>query len=44
MDSNFLQALACYENVEILGQLLPEFYGIKWLKKATDSKGMMFGR
>lgn len=41
VQANFMQALACYENVEILSKLLPEFYEIKWLKKATDSKGMM---
>ena len=44
MDASICQALACYENVEILGKLLPEFYDIKWLKKVTDTKGMMCGR
>lgn len=44
IESNMQQAIACYDNIEILSKLMPEFYDLAWHKKVTDVKGFMYGK
>jgi hypothetical protein len=44
IEAGFTQTLCCYDNIEVLDKLMPEFYDLKWLKKVTDAKGMMYGK
>lgn len=44
VDAPFTHTLACYDNLEILHTLMPEFYDLAWLRKITDTKGCMYGK
>jgi hypothetical protein len=43
-NANVTKVLACYDNLELLDKLMPEFYDLEWKKKVTDVKGMMYGK
>ena len=36
--------IACYDNLEICEQLLPDFYGLKVLKRVTDVKAVTYAK
>jgi hypothetical protein len=44
IETNLAFPVACFDNFEIMDKLMPEFYDLKWLKKITDVKGMMYGK
>lgn len=44
VNANIGKVLACYDNLELLDKLMPEFYDLEWKKKVTDVKGMMYGK
>jgi len=44
VNANIGKVLACYDNLELLDKLMPEFYDLEWKKKVTDCKGMMYGK
>jgi hypothetical protein len=39
-----MQVVACYDNMDVLNALMPEFYDLDWLMKTTDTKGLMYGK
>jgi hypothetical protein len=43
-ESTIPQLIACWDNMEILRTLIPEFYDLEWKKKVTDLKGTMYGK
>ena len=43
-DANIMQVVACYDNMQVLNALMPEFYDLQWLMKTTDTKGLMYGK
>jgi len=38
------ETVACYDNIEILDSLMPEFYDLEWKTKVTDIKGLCYGK
>ena len=44
VDAPWDYALACYDNLEVLAILMPEFYDLKFIKKITDIKGCLTGK
>ena len=44
IDADITRVVACYDNFEIIGgNLMKEFYDLRWEKKVTDIKGVMYG-
>ena len=44
VEASLTHTLCCYDNLEVLDKLMPEFYDLEWMKKVTDTKGMMYGK
>lgn len=44
VEASLMHTLCCYDNLEVLDKLMPEFYDLEWKKKVTDVKGMMYGK
>ena len=38
------KVIGCYDNVEVLGKVLPDFYDVQWKGKVTDTKGILLGK
>jgi len=43
IEAGFTETVACFDNVKILEELMPEFYGLEWVKRLTDLKGLLKG-
>lgn len=44
LDMPYAKVVSCYDNLEVLDELMPEFYDLKWYNKVTDFKGMLYGK
>ena len=38
------KVIGCYDNLETLEELMPDFHDLKWKLKVTDTKGVMYGK
>jgi len=40
IDADYIETLACFENIEILEDLMKEFYDLKWENRIGNVSGM----
>lgn len=43
-DAALCETVACYENLEVLEDLMKEFYDLKWVKKRGKANGLIYGK
>jgi len=44
VDASIQETIGCYDNIEILDTLMPEFNDLEWKIKVTDVKGLLYGK
>ena len=43
-DAALPETVACYENLEVLEDLMKEFYDLKWVKRRGKANGLIYGK
>ena len=43
-DAGICETLACYDNFEVLEELMKEFYDLKWLQRRGKANGLIWGK
>ena len=44
VNAGICEALACYDNFEVLEELMKEFYDLKWLQRRGKGNGLVWGK
>ena len=44
IEAPYTHVLGCYDNLEVLDKVLPDFHDLSWKTKVTDVRGVMYGK